>query len=96
MSWRAALALAAVLLVAALVFTVRVARAEQTAAPSAVSGSTPAAVVSRQMPSAFATSTSTPPSGASGVAAAPSPAGTGSAPPAVVIHVVGQVAHPGV
>ena len=94
------MALAVVLIVALLVFTVRVARAEQTAAPSPVPGSTPAGLVGRSMPSAFASGSSaadTRGARASATSAGPDATGAGGAARGpVVVHVVGQVARPGV
>jgi competence protein ComEA len=54
-SWQAVVALIVLAIIAALVFAVRVARAEQSAAPKPATGSTPAGVVGRTVPSAFAT-----------------------------------------
>jgi len=106
-SWQAVVALVVVVLAAVLVFAVRVARAEQSSQPQPVSRSTPSGVVGRTVPPAFA---STGPSGGVGTAAAGGAgaarsssapgggAGAGGAPPAtmIMVHVVGQVARPGV
>jgi len=54
-SWQAVVALVVLAIIAALVFAVRVARAEQSAAPKPATGSTPGGVVGRTVPSAFAT-----------------------------------------
>ena len=80
-SWRAVAGLVVVLGLAVGVFAVRVARAEQAAAPVAVDPTTVAGPVGRTgVPSAFASTSGT----AAGVARV------------VVVQVVGQVAHPGV
>jgi len=54
-SWQAVVALVVLAIIAALVFAVRVARAEQSAAPKPATGSAPGGVVGRTVPSAFAT-----------------------------------------
>jgi len=54
-SWQAVAALTVLAIIAALIFAIRVARAEQSAAPKPATGSTPAGVVGRTVPSAFAT-----------------------------------------
>lgn len=132
MSWQAVVAVILVLLVAALVFAIRVARAEQSSLPQPVTGPTPAGVVGRSVPSAFATraatgvgaaaqvgastaggATTTGTAGDAGGAAGAGGAGSraaaggakaeggaigGGAPQAakIMVHVVGQVARPGV
>jgi len=125
-SWQAVVAVILVLLVAALVFAIRVARAEQSSLPQPVTGPTPAGVVGRSVPSAFATraatgvgaaaqvgastaggATTTGTAGDAGGAGSPAAAGGakaeggaigGGAPQAakIMVHVVGQVARPGV
>ena len=54
-SWQAVVAFVVVLLFAAVVFAVRVVRAEQTSTSRPVGAATPAGVVGRSVPSAFAT-----------------------------------------
>jgi competence protein ComEA len=82
-----------VVLVAAIVFAVRVARAEQSALPQTVTGSTPAGVVGRTVPPAFATTAAS-----GGVGTATGRVTAGGVPPTatILVHVVGQVARPGV
>lgn len=110
-SWQAVLAFVVVLLVAAVVFAVRVARAEQTSTSRPVGAATPAGVVGRSVPSAFATTGVTRPAapapsesvaagggGGSGGGGSGSGSGGGSSTglATIVVHVVGQVARPGV
>ncbi len=103
-SWVGIIALVTVLAVAAFVFAVRVARAEGGAAPVPVAGSTPLGVVRSTTPTAFVTAGGSAaasggvPSGAApgGKAGAGSGASGAAASATIVVHVVGQVAHPGV
>ena len=100
-SWQAVLAFVVVLLFAAVVFAVRVARAEQTSTSRPVGAATPAGVVGRSVPSAFATTNVTGPAApapSESVAAGGGGSGGGSNTGAatIVVHVVGQVARPGV
>lgn len=100
-SWWGIAALVIVLAVAASVFAVRVARAEGGVSSTPAAGATPLGVARSTTPSAFLTA------GTSGVASgsAPGPApgrSSGAAPgsesgsAAITVHVVGQVARPGV
>ena len=109
-SWQAVVAFVVVLLFAAVVFAVRVARAEQTSTSRPVTSATPAGVVGRNVPSAFATTGGTgptPPSSSESVASGVGEAGAGAGGggsgarstaglATIVVHVVGQVARPGV
>lgn len=105
-SWLGIVALVIVLALAALVFAVRVARAEGGVEPQPVAGSTPLGLVRSATPSGFGSSPAT--GGATGAAAVgvAGPGGPGKGAVAtgpasassttIVVHVVGQVAHPGV
>ena len=109
-SWQAVVAFVVVLLFAAVVFAVRVVRAEQTSTSRPVGAATPAGVVGRSVPSAFATTGVTRPAapapsesvaaggGGSGGGGSGSGSGGGSSTglATIVVHVVGQVAKPGV
>lgn len=113
-SWQAVVAFVVVLLFAAVVFAVRVARAEQTSTSRPVGAATPAGVVGRSVPSAFATTGVTRPAapapsesvaaGGGGPGGGGSGSGSGSGSgggsstglATIVVHVVGQVARPGV
>lgn len=107
-SWRAVVAFVIVLVMAGLVLTVRVARAEQAAAPQVVGGGTGLVGRADPAPAAFATT----PTGAGTATATRARASPATATPAsgataggtaggmaggaVVVDVVGQVARPGV
>ncbi|WP_295698282.1 ComEA family DNA-binding protein [Lapillicoccus sp.] len=107
-SWVGIVALVLVLGVAALVFAVRVARAESGVVPEPVAGSTPLGVVRSTTPEAFvisggsAGSTVAVSTGGSSGAVSGGKAGTGggasgtTVSSTIVVHVVGQVARPGV
>ena len=100
-SWQAVVAFVVVLLVAAVVFAVRVARAEQTSTSRPVGAATPSGVVGRSVPSAFATTGVTRPAApapSESLAAGGGGSGGGSSTglATIVVHVVGQVARPGV
>ncbi|MEP6797644.1 MAG: helix-hairpin-helix domain-containing protein [Lapillicoccus sp.] len=99
-SWLAVGALVLLLVVAALLFAVRVARAESGSRPQPIVGSTPAGIVRSSVPAGFATAGSAATGGPT-VASLPhgptSGAGGGLGSSAVVVvDVVGQVGHPGV
>ena len=110
-SWQAVVAFVVVLLFAAVVFAVRVARAEQTSTSRPVGSATPAGVVGRSLPSAFATTGGTGPAapapsesvaagGGGSAAGVGGGGGSGGGSTAglatIVVHVIGQVARPGV
>ncbi len=111
-SWVGTVALVLVLGVAALVFAVRVARAESGVVPEPVAGSSPLGVVRSTTPAAFvisggsaggsAGSTLGVSTGGSSGAVSGGKAGTGggasgtTVSSTIVVHVVGQVARPGV
>lgn len=91
-SWRAVVALVVVLCLAVGLFAVRVARAEQAAAPVQVDETAGTPVMRKSVPSAFASAGDQ----QSGGKAAGSTAAPPGAARTVMVHVVGQVAHPGV
>lgn len=95
-SWRAVVAFAVVVLVAGAVFAVRVARAQDAAAPQAIVGG---GLVGRTAPATAVASGASAGSSGGSPAAAPASAGSsagGSSRRTLVVDVVGQVAHPGV
>ena len=108
-SWVGIAALVILLAVATLVFAVRVARVESGVTPGPVAGSTPLGVVRTTTPTAFVTTGGTAggsvglaggaasggKAGAGGGATGTAASGTGTSV-TIVVHVVGQVAHPGV
>ena len=100
-SWQAVVAFVVVLLFAAVVFAVRVARADQTSTSRPVGSAAPAGVVGRSLPSAFATTGGTgpaapPPSESVAAGGGGSGAGSKAGLATIVVHIVGQVARPGV
>ncbi len=93
---RAVVGLVVVALVAGVVLTLRVAAASRAAEPVDVGPSSRSAGVGRSAPSAFAGLASRSAVGDGSTSAPLVGPSTGGAGPAVVVHVVGQVARPGV
>lgn len=93
-SWQAVAGLLVVLSGAVLVFAVRVARAEQAAAPETVRSPTPSPVAGRSTPSALPTGAGTGRAPGAGARSGQSPGATTAK--IVMVHVAGQVARPGV